>query len=58
MSAPVVVTSASLAEDAAYQGPMADAVAAADRAGVEYRIMGGQMVTVQVATAPPATPHE
>ena len=57
MSAPVVVTSASLADDAAYQA-MADADAAADRAGVEYRIMGGQMVTVQVATAPPASPHK
>lgn len=50
MTATVVVASTSLAEDAAYQA-MADAVAAADRAGVEYRIIGGQMVTVHVATA-------
>ena len=50
MTATVVVASTSLAEDAAYQAT-ADAVAAADRAGVEYRIIGGQMVTVHVATA-------
>lgn len=50
MSDRVVVASTSLAEDAAYL-TMQDAVAAANRTGIEYRIIGGQMVTVHVATS-------
>lgn len=50
MSDRVVVASTSLAEDAAYL-TMQDAGAAANRTGVEYRIIGGQMVTVHVANS-------
>lgn len=55
MTSPVVIASTSLAQDAAYLA-MAAAVAAANRTGVEYLIIGGQMVTVHVATAPPRAP--
>jgi hypothetical protein len=50
MTGSVVIGSTSLAQDAAYLA-MADAVAAANRIGVEYRIIGGQMVSVHVAAS-------